>query len=69
MLPWEAPITELYVQGIIRGVREDGCDSDQLAVGALPAQEAILEAFGQLGSGSKSAVLEADTEGRVVLPR
>ncbi|MFF8914757.1 sporulation protein [Streptomyces sp. NPDC015032] len=67
-LPWETPITELYGQGlgIVLGVRtelsvagaKDKGDLDQLAVGPLPVQEAILEAFGQLGFGFKSADLE-----------
>ncbi|WP_432181240.1 sporulation protein [Streptomyces sp. NBC_00063] len=67
-LPWETPITELYGQGlgIVLGVRtelsvagaKDKGDLDPLAVGPLPAQEAILEAFGQLGFGFKSADLE-----------
>ncbi|MFF2168125.1 sporulation protein [Streptomyces sp. NPDC058175] len=67
-LPWETPITELYGQGlgIVLGVRtelsvsgaKDKSDLDPLAVGPLPAQEAILEAFGQLGFGFKSADLE-----------
>ncbi|MFE3327899.1 sporulation protein [Streptomyces sp. NPDC059176] len=68
MLPWETPITELYGQGlgIVLGVRtelavagaKDKGDLDQLAVAPLPAQEAILEALGQLGFGFKSADLE-----------
>ncbi|MEB8338842.1 sporulation protein [Streptomyces endophyticus] len=67
-LPWETPITELYGQqlGIALGVRteisvagaKDKGDLDQLAVGPLPVQEAILEAFGQLGFGFTSADLE-----------
>lgn len=67
-LPWETPITELYGQalGIVLGVRtelavagaKDKGDLDQLTVGPLPAQEAILEALGQLGFGFKSADLE-----------
>ncbi|MFE0678876.1 sporulation protein, partial [Streptomyces sp. NPDC058867] len=67
-LPWETPITELYGQslGIVLGVRtelavagaKDKGDLDQLAVRPLPAQEAILEAFGQIGFGFKSADLE-----------
>ncbi|MEV5885234.1 sporulation protein [Streptomyces sp. NPDC052020] len=67
-LPWETPITELYGQplGIVLGVRtelsvagaRDKGDLDPLAVGPLPVQEAILEAFGQLGFGFKSADLE-----------
>ncbi|MEU9379326.1 sporulation protein [Streptomyces sp. NPDC048255] len=67
-LPWETPVTQLYGQplGIVLGVRtelgvagaKDKGDLDQLAVGPLPVQEAILEAFGQLGFGFKSADLE-----------
>ncbi|WP_432166939.1 sporulation protein [Streptomyces sp. bgisy031] len=67
-LPWETPITELHGQplGIVLGVRtelavagaKDKGDIDPLAVGPLPAQEAILEAFGQLGFGFKTADLE-----------
>lgn len=67
-LPWETPITELYEQalGIVLGVRtelsvagaKDKGDVDQLNVTPLPAQEAILEALGQLGFGFKSADLE-----------
>ncbi|WP_192583688.1 sporulation protein [Streptomyces albicerus] len=67
-LPWETPITELYGQplGIVLGVRtelavagaKDKGDLDQLTVRPLPAQEAILEALGQLGFGFKSADLE-----------
>ncbi|MER5215316.1 sporulation protein [Streptomyces sp. NPDC002838] len=68
ILPWETPITELYGQGlgIVLGVRtelsvagaKDKGDLDQLTVGPLPVQEAILEALGQLGFGFKSADLE-----------
>ncbi|MDX3582409.1 sporulation protein [Streptomyces europaeiscabiei] len=71
-LPWETPITELYGQalGIVLGVRtelavsgaKDKGDLDQLNVTPLPAQEAILEALGQLGFGFKSADLE---QGRI----
>ncbi|QYX82021.1 sporulation protein [Streptomyces akebiae] len=67
-LPWETPVTELYGQGlgIVLGVRtelsvagaKDKGDLDQMAVGPLPVQEAILEALGQLGFGFKSADLE-----------
>ncbi|WP_180989827.1 sporulation protein [Streptomyces cahuitamycinicus] len=67
-LPWETPITELYGQGlgIVLGVRtelavagaKDKGDLDQLNIAPLPAQEAILEALGQLGFGFKSADLE-----------
>lgn len=67
-VPWETPITELYGQGlgIVLGVRtelgvagaRDKGDLDPLAVRPLPAQEAILEALGQLGFGFRSADLE-----------
>ncbi|MFF3015699.1 sporulation protein [Streptomyces sp. NPDC057939] len=67
-LPWETPITELHGQslGIVLGVRtelgiagaRDKGDLDPLTVRPLPAQEAILEALGQLGFGFKSADLE-----------
>ncbi|MFI8367670.1 sporulation protein [Streptomyces sp. NPDC085466] len=67
-LPWETPITELYGQalGVVLGVRtelgvagaKDKGDLDPLAVRPLPAQEAILEALGQLGFGFKSTDLE-----------
>ncbi|WGP14286.1 sporulation protein [Streptomyces sp. SH5] len=67
-LPWETPITELHGQHLgpvlgirteleIAGARDKG-DLDALAVGPLPAQEAILEAFGQLGYVFRSADLE-----------
>ncbi|MER6999201.1 sporulation protein [Streptomyces sp. NPDC000410] len=67
-LPWETPLTQLHGQplGIVLGVRtelgiadaKDKGDLDPLSVGPLPVQEAILEAFGQLGFGFKSADLE-----------
>ncbi|MBL3666201.1 sporulation protein [Streptomyces sp. M2CJ-2] len=68
MLPWETPITELHGQGLgialgvrtelaVAGARDKG-DLDQLSVGPLPVQEAILEAFGGLGFGFRSADLE-----------
>ncbi|MEU0397685.1 sporulation protein [Streptomyces sp. NPDC006208] len=67
-LPWETPITELHGQslGVVFGVRtelavdgaKDKGDLDPLYVRPLPVQEAILEAFGQLGYGFKSADLE-----------
>ncbi|MBG0853686.1 sporulation protein [Streptomyces spinoverrucosus] len=67
-LPWETPITELYGQplGVVLGVRtelsvagaKDKGDLDPLTVGPLPAQEAVLEAFGRLGFGFRSADLE-----------
>ncbi|WP_030421029.1 sporulation protein [Streptomyces sp. NRRL F-5065] len=68
VLPWETPVTELYGQplGIVLGVRtelavagaRDKGDLDPLTVTPLPAQEAILEALGQLGFGFRSADLE-----------
>ncbi|MFP8885271.1 sporulation protein [Streptomyces mangrovi] len=67
-LPWETPVTELHGQalGIVLGVRtelavagaKDKGDLDPLAVRPLPAQEAVLQALGQLGFGFKSADLE-----------
>lgn len=67
-LPWETPVTELYGQplGIVLGVRtelsvagaKDKGDLDPLTVGPLPVQEAVLEAFGRLGFGFRSADLE-----------
>ncbi len=67
-LPWETPVTELYGQplGIVLGVRtevavagaRDRGDLDPLTVAPLPAQEAVLEAFGRLGFGFRSADLE-----------
>ncbi|MBQ0847953.1 sporulation protein [Streptomyces sp. BH-SS-21] len=67
-LPWETPVTELYGQelGIVLGLRtelsvagvRDKGDLDRLTVTPRPAQEAILEAFGQLGFGFRSADLE-----------
>ncbi|MFE3165614.1 sporulation protein [Streptomyces sp. NPDC059224] len=67
-LPWETPVTELYGQplGIVLGVRtevgvagaRDTGDLDPLTVRPLPAQEAVLEALGQLGCGFRSADLE-----------
>ncbi|MFF0431031.1 sporulation protein [Streptomyces sp. NPDC004327] len=67
-LPWETPVTELYGQGLgvvlgvrtelgVAGARDKG-DLDPLAVRPLPAQEAVLEALGQLGFGFRSADLE-----------
>ncbi|MDX3850276.1 sporulation protein [Streptomyces sp. AK02-01A] len=67
-LPWETPVTQLRGQhlGVILGVRtelavsgaRDKGDLDPLQVEPLPVQEAILEAFGQLGYGFTSADLE-----------
>ncbi|MDT0307976.1 sporulation protein [Streptomyces sp. DSM 44917] len=67
-LPWETPVTELHGQplGVVLGVRtelavagaRDKGDLDPLHVRALPVQEAVLEALGQLGFGFASADLE-----------
>ncbi|GAA2449216.1 sporulation protein [Streptomyces macrosporus] len=67
-LPWETPITELHGQplGVVLGVRtelavagaKDKGDLDPLTVRPLPVQEAVLEAFGRLGFGFRSADLE-----------
>ncbi|WP_399886770.1 sporulation protein [Streptomyces sp. BBFR51] len=67
-LPWETPVTEVRGRplGIVLGVRtelavagaRDKGDLDPLTVAPLPAQEAVLEAFGQLGFGFRSADLE-----------
>ncbi|MFE0889267.1 sporulation protein [Streptomyces rochei] len=67
-LPWETPVTELRGQplGLTLGVRAEpaaGGDGDRsdpapLRVAPLPAQEAVLEAFEQLGFGLRSAGLE-----------
>ncbi|MFI1398017.1 sporulation protein [Streptomyces sp. NPDC020681] len=67
-LPWETPVTELHGQslGVALGVRtelevadaKDKGDLDPLTVRPLPAQEAVLEALGQLGFDFKSADLE-----------
>ncbi|MFF8031511.1 MULTISPECIES: sporulation protein [unclassified Streptomyces] len=67
-LPWETPVTELHGQalGVVLGVRtelsvagaKDKGDLDPLTVAPLPAQEAVLEAFGRLGFGFGSADLE-----------
>ncbi|AKG41957.1 sporulation protein [Streptomyces xiamenensis] len=67
-LPWETPITELYGQplGVVLGVRtelsvsgaKDKGDLDPMRVAPLPLQEKILEAFGTLGFGFRTADLE-----------
>ncbi|MGW4086046.1 sporulation protein [Streptomyces sp. NPDC004822] len=68
VLPWETPVTELHGQplGVLLGVRtelsvagaKDKGDLDPLTIAPLPVQEAVLEAFGQLGFGFRSADLE-----------
>ncbi|MET9553772.1 sporulation protein [Streptomyces sp. NPDC006645] len=67
-LPWETPVNELHGEplGIHLGVRtevdvagaKDKGDFDPFAVRPLAVQEAVLEAFGQLGFGFRSADLE-----------
>ncbi|KAB7842191.1 sporulation protein [Streptomyces mobaraensis] len=67
-VPWETPVTELYGRplGTVLGVRtelaiagaRDKGDLDPLTVRPLPAQEAVLDAFGRLGFGLRSADLE-----------
>jgi sporulation-control protein len=67
-VPWETPVTEMYGRplGISLGIRTelaiagavDKGDLDQLLVRPMPAQEAILDAFGRLGFGFRSADLE-----------
>lgn len=67
-LPWETPVTELHGEalGITLGVRteleiagaRDKGDFDAFVVRPLAVQEAVLEAFGQLGFGFRSADLE-----------
>ncbi|MGK5642632.1 sporulation protein [Streptomyces sp. URMC 126] len=67
-VPWETPVTELYGRplGTVLGVRtelavagaRDKGDLDPLTVRPLPAQEAVLEAFGRLGFVLRSADLE-----------
>lgn len=67
-LPWETPVNELHGEplGIHLGVRtevdvagaKDKGDFDAFSVRPLAVQEAVLEAFGQLGFGFRSADLE-----------
>lgn len=68
-LPWETPITHVFGQplhGLVMGLRTevaiaravDKSDLDPVAVHPLPAQEAILAAFQQLGFRFKNADLE-----------
>jgi sporulation-control protein len=69
-LPWETPITEVggrQLPGMTVGVRTDldisGApdkgDLDPIQVSPIPAQDAVLEAFGQLGFQFRSADVEA----------
>lgn len=67
-VPWETPFSELHGEplGVTLGVRtelqiagaRDKGDFDAFAVRPLAVQEAVLEAFGQLGFGFRSADLE-----------
>jgi sporulation-control protein len=68
-VPWETPITEVYGQhlhGMTMGLRTelevaralDKGDLDPVNIHPLPVQEAILNAFGQLGFRFKGADLE-----------
>ncbi|MBT2385159.1 sporulation protein [Streptomyces sp. ISL-11] len=68
-IPWETPITTFlgrHLTGMNIGVTTelaiaravDSGDLDPVNVHPLPAQQAILDAFGQLGFGFKSADLE-----------
>ena len=69
-MPWEAPITEVFGQhlhGASLGLRTeltvaqavDKGDLDPVYVEPLPAQEAVLDAFGRLGLHIAAAELEA----------
>ncbi|GAB2735320.1 sporulation protein [Streptomyces bullii] len=72
-LPWETPVTGLHGRdlGVVLGVRTELAVSgargkgepDPLTVGPLPAQEAVLGAFEQLGFGFRSADLQPDRIG------
>ncbi|WP_449062968.1 sporulation protein [Planomonospora algeriensis] len=68
-VPWEAPVTEVigqHLHGMAMGVRTelaiakavDKGDLDPVEIAPLPAQEAVLRAFTQLGFAFKSADLE-----------
>lgn len=68
-IPWETPITTFlgrHLTGMNVGVTTelaiaravDSGDLDPVNVHPLPAQQAILDAFGQLGFGFKAADLE-----------
>ncbi|MEV6319369.1 sporulation protein [Streptomyces sp. NPDC051776] len=68
-IPWETPITMFmgrHLTGMEMGVTTelqiaravDSGDLDPINVHPLPAQQAILDAFGSLGFGFKSADLE-----------
>jgi sporulation-control protein len=68
-MPWETPVTDVYGQrlhGMTMGLRTelavaravDKGDLDPVQVYPLPAQEAVLSAFSQLGFRFKNADLE-----------
>ncbi|KIZ17962.1 sporulation protein [Streptomyces natalensis] len=68
-IPWETPITSFlgtHLKGMSVGVSTelaiaravDSSDLDPVSVHPLPAQQAILDAFGRLGFRFKSADLE-----------
>ncbi len=68
-VPWETPITTVFGQhlhGMVMGLRTelavaravDKGDLDPVQVHPLPAQEAVLDAFGRLGFQFKGADLE-----------
>ncbi|MFS8097443.1 sporulation protein [Lentzea alba] len=69
-IPWETPITAVGgapLPGMTVGVRTelviagapDKGDLDPVLVGPLPSQDAVLNAFGQLGFSFRSADVEA----------
>ena len=68
-LPWETPVTavgEVALPGMVVGVRTelvikgapDKGDLDPVMVAPLPSQDAVLEAFGELGATFRSADVE-----------
>ncbi|MGV9316220.1 sporulation protein [Streptomyces sp. NPDC003691] len=68
-IPWETPVTSIggqRMRGMDIGVRTelaiaravDAGDLDPVSVHPLPAQQAIIDAFGQLGFRFKSADME-----------
>lgn len=69
ILPWETPVTavgEVALPGMVVGVRTelvikgapDKGDLDPVMVRPLPSQNAVLEAFGELGATFRSADVE-----------
>ncbi|WP_426503597.1 sporulation protein [Dactylosporangium sp. McL0621] len=68
-VPWETPITSVYdrpLRGMVMGVRteleiagaRDKGDLDPVSITPLPAQQAILDAFAELGFRFKHAEVE-----------